>query len=188
MNVLVDGVTPQVIGAAARRCKQWLDHRRDVLMRRSRHRLAAIERRLELLAGMIIVFLNLDEVIRIVREDDEPKEALKARFTLNEIQADYVLDTRLRALRRLEEMALRKEQEELKAREGHDRVATRQREEAMAGVNSCIPAHFAGGPSAIVRLSHWGGSGRITPALQCSVFQGRGVTRSSSTSCPPTES
>ena len=70
-------------------------------MRRSRHRLAAIDKRLELLAGMIIVFLNLDEVIRIVREDDNPKEALKARFSLSELQAVYILDTRLRSLRRL---------------------------------------------------------------------------------------
>src|SRR5208283_4725237 len=84
-----------------------------VLLRRSAHRLAAIERRLELLAGMIVVFLNLDEAIRIIREDDEPKAALMARFSLSDAQANYVLDTRLRALRRLEEMALRKEQKEL---------------------------------------------------------------------------
>ena len=115
--MLVDGVTPRVIGLAEA-LQQWLDHRRAVLIRRSRHRLAAIERRLELLAGMIIVFLNLDEVIRIVREDDEPKTALMARFALNETQANYVLDTRLRALRRLEEMALRKERQELTQEKG----------------------------------------------------------------------
>ena len=112
MNVLVDGVTPRVIGLVEA-LQQWLDHRRDVLQRRSRHRLAAIERRLELVAGMIVVFLNLDEVIRIIREHDEPKGALMARFALSEVQANYVLDTRLRALRRLEEMALRKEQADL---------------------------------------------------------------------------
>ena len=112
MNVLVDGVTPRVIGLVEA-LQQWLDHRRDVLQRRSRHRLAAIERRLELVAGMIVVFLNLDEVIRIIREQDEPKGALMARFALSEVQANYVLDTRLRALRRLEEMALRKEQADL---------------------------------------------------------------------------
>ena len=112
MNVLVDGVTPRVIGLSE--ClQQWLDHRRAVLQRRSRHRLAAIERRLELVAGMIVVFLNLDEVIRIIREADEPKTALMARFTLTETQANYILDTRLRSLRRLEEMALRKEQTDL---------------------------------------------------------------------------
>jgi topoisomerase-4 subunit A len=112
MNVLVDGVTPKVV-SLGEALQQWLDHRRVVLVRRSRHRLAAIEKRLELLAGMVIVFLNLDEVIRIVREDDDPKEALKVRFALTDPQVIYILDTRLRSLRRLEEMALRKEQDEL---------------------------------------------------------------------------
>ena len=112
MNVLVDGVTPRVV-SLREALQQWLDHRRVVLVRRSRHRLAAIDKRLELLAGMIVVFLNLDEVIRIVREEDDPKEALKARFGLSEPQVVYVLDTRLRSLRRLEEMALRKEQDDL---------------------------------------------------------------------------
>jgi topoisomerase-4 subunit A len=112
MNVLVDGVTPRVV-SLGEALRQWLDHRRTVLVRRSRHRLAAIDRRLELLAGMIVIFLNLDEVIRIIREDEEPKEALKARFSLTEPQVVYVLDTRLRSLRRLEEMALRKEEEDL---------------------------------------------------------------------------
>ncbi|MGD1036181.1 MAG: DNA topoisomerase IV subunit A [Roseiarcus sp.] len=117
VNVLVDGVTPRVIGLAEA-LQQWLDHRRSVLLRRSAFRLAAIERRLELLAGMIVVFLNLDEAIRIIREDDEPKAALTARFSLSETQADYILDTRLRALRRLEEMALRKERKELTEEKG----------------------------------------------------------------------
>ena len=117
LNVLVDGVTPRVVGLPEA-LRQWLDHRRDVLLRRSRCRLAAIDRRLELLAGMIVVFLNLDEVIRIVREDDEPKTALMARFSLSESQANYVLDTRLRALRRLEEMALRKELKDLAEEKG----------------------------------------------------------------------
>ncbi len=117
MNVLVDGVSPRVV-TLAEALQQWLDHRRTVLQRRSRHRLGHIERRLELLAGMIIVFLNLDEVIRIVREAEEPKEALMARFKLSDLQANYVLDTRLRSLRRLEEMALRKEQDDLKKEKG----------------------------------------------------------------------
>ena len=112
MNVLVDGVTPRVV-SLAEALQQWLDHRRTVLVRRSRHRLAAIDKRLELLAGMIVVFLNLDEVIRIVREEEDPKEALKARFGLSDNQVVYILDTRLRSLRRLEEMALRKEQDDL---------------------------------------------------------------------------
>ena len=112
MNVLVDGVTPRVV-SLDEALRRWLDHRRDVLLRRSRHRLAAILRRLEQLDGMIIVFLNLDAVIRIIREEDDAKSALKAAFGLTDLQADYILDTRLRALRKLEEMELRKEHKEL---------------------------------------------------------------------------
>jgi len=112
MNVLVDGVVPRVI-SLKEALQQWLDHRRNVLVRGSRHRLAQIERRLELLAGMLIVFLNLDEVIRIIREEEEPKDTLIATFELSEMQANYILDTRLRSLRRLEEMQLRKENDEL---------------------------------------------------------------------------
>jgi topoisomerase IV subunit A len=112
MNVLVDGVVPRVVGLSDA-LRQWLDHRREVLLRRSRHRLAAIDRRLEMLAGMMIVFLNLDEVIRIIREEDDPKATLIAKYKLTEAQVNYILDTRLRALRRLEEMALKREQSEL---------------------------------------------------------------------------
>ncbi|MBI1868539.1 MAG: DNA topoisomerase IV subunit A [Methylocystis sp.] len=112
MNVLIDGAVPRVV-SLDEALRQWLDHRRAVLLRRSRHRLAAIVRRLEVLAGMIVVFLNLDAVIRIIREEDNAKEALKAAFELSELQADYVLDTRLRALRKLEEIQLRKEHAEL---------------------------------------------------------------------------
>jgi topoisomerase-4 subunit A len=108
MNVLVDGVVPRVV-SLAEALKQWIDHRREVLLRRSRHRLGEIEHRLEVLSGMLVVFLNLDEVIRIIREEDEPKEALKARFSFSDVQANYVLDTRLRALRKLEEMQLKTE-------------------------------------------------------------------------------
>jgi topoisomerase IV subunit A len=112
MNVLVDGVVPRVI-SFREALQQWLDHRRSVLQRRSQFRLAEIEHRLEVVAGMQIVFLNLDEVIRIVREEDEPKDVLKTRFVLSEVQANYILDTRLRSLRRLEEMQLRREFEAL---------------------------------------------------------------------------
>ncbi len=112
MNVLVDGVVPRVV-SLGEALRQWLDHRRNVLVRRSRFRLAEIARRLEMLAGMLIVFLNLDEVIRIIREEDEPKQVLIATFALTEAQVNYILDTRLRALRRLEEMQLRQEHEDL---------------------------------------------------------------------------
>ncbi|HRJ68393.1 MAG TPA: DNA topoisomerase IV subunit A [Beijerinckiaceae bacterium] len=112
MNVLVDGLAPRVIGLAeALRC--WLDHRRDVLLRRSRHRLGKIEHRLEILGGLLIVYLDLDEVIRIIREEDDAKAALMARFTLTELQANAILDTRLRSLRKLEEMELKREHEAL---------------------------------------------------------------------------
>lgn len=117
MNVLVDGVTPRVV-SLSEALRQWLDHRRNVLVRRARYRLAEIERRLEVLAGMIIAFLNLDEVIRIIREEDEPKDVLKARFELTDNQANYILDTRLRSLRRLEEMQLRNEHAELTREKG----------------------------------------------------------------------
>ncbi len=112
MNVLVDGVVPKVV-SLEQALRQWLDHRRTVLLRRSRHRLAKIEHRLEVLAGMIVVFLNLDEVIRIIREEDEAKDVLMTRFALSEVQVNYVLDTRLRQLRRLEEMELRREHDAL---------------------------------------------------------------------------
>jgi topoisomerase-4 subunit A len=117
MNVLVDGVVPRVVGLNEA-LRQWLDHRRDVLLRRSRHRLAAIERRLEMLAGMVVVFLNLDEVIRIIREEEDPKAKLIARFKLSEAQVNYILDTRLRALRRLEEVELKREHSELQKEKG----------------------------------------------------------------------
>jgi topoisomerase IV subunit A len=112
MNVLVDGVTPRVV-SLDEALRQWLDHRRAVLQRRSRHRLAAILRRIEQLEGMVIVFLNLDEVIRIIREEDDAKGELKKTFKLTDLQVDYILDTRLRALRKLEEMELRRELDDL---------------------------------------------------------------------------
>ena len=108
MNVLVDGVVPRVV-SLDEALRQWLDHRRNVLLRASRYRAQAIADRLEVLAGMLVVFLNLDEVIRIIREEDEPAQVLQRAFKLSERQVTYVLDTRLRALRRLEEEAIRTE-------------------------------------------------------------------------------
>jgi topoisomerase-4 subunit A len=112
MNVLVKGQVPTVL-SLGEALKQWLDHRREVLVRRSRHRLAAIERRLEVLAGYIIAYLNLDEVIRIIRYEDEPKRELMTAFTLSDVQAEAILNMRLRSLRKLEEMELRREHDEL---------------------------------------------------------------------------
>ncbi len=108
MNVLTADRTPVVLGLKGV-LRAWLDHRQIVLVRRSQHRLAAIERRLEILDGFLAVFLNLDEVIRIIRYEDEPKATLISTFTLNDIQAEAILNMRLRSLRRLEEMEIRKE-------------------------------------------------------------------------------
>ena len=94
---------------------EWLVFRTDTVVRRLKHRQEKVERRLHLLEGLLVAFLNLDEVIRIIRTEDEPKPALIARFGLSEDQADYILETRLRQLARLEEMKIRGEQEELAA-------------------------------------------------------------------------
>ena len=108
MNVLDARGTPRVMGLKA--ClRAFLDHRREVLVRRSEWRVGKIEKRLHLLDGLLIAFLNLDEVIRIVREDEQPKAKLITAFALSELQADFILDTRLRHLARLEEMEIRKE-------------------------------------------------------------------------------
>jgi topoisomerase-4 subunit A len=90
-----------------------LDHRHEVLIRRSNHRLTAIERRLEVLDGYLLVYLNLDEVIQIIREEEHPKPRLIARFSLTDVQAEAILNMRLRSLRRLEEMEIRKEHKSL---------------------------------------------------------------------------
>lgn len=91
----------------------WLTFRRHTVQRRLRHRLDKVERRLHVLEGLLIVYLDLDEVIRIIRFEDEPRERLIERFGLSEIQADAILDTKLRHLARLEEMKLRGEQDQL---------------------------------------------------------------------------
>ncbi|MEM6897237.1 MAG: DNA topoisomerase IV subunit A, partial [Pseudomonadota bacterium] len=140
MNVLIDGVTPKVC-SMKEVLRAFLDHRREVLLRRTRHRLEKIDHRLEVLEGFIIAFLNLDRVIDIIRYDDEPKAALMAEDwdrefprardeedyvspiglplepdpALSEVQTEAILNMRLRALRRLEEMALIREKEELEA-------------------------------------------------------------------------
>ncbi len=108
MNVLTADRTPVVLGLRGV-LRAWLDHRLEVLLRRFRHRLAAIQRRLEVLDGYLAVFLNLDEVIRIIREEDQPKPALIERFELTDMQAEAILNMRLRSLRRLEEMEIRRE-------------------------------------------------------------------------------
>jgi topoisomerase-4 subunit A len=114
MNVLDADRTPRVM-SLREVLRAWLDHRHVVLVRRTEHRLAAIARRLEILDGYLIAYLNLDEVIRIIRTEDEPKPVLMATFSLTELQADSILNMRLRSLRKLEEMEIRKEHKKLSA-------------------------------------------------------------------------
>ncbi|TPI45901.1 DNA topoisomerase IV subunit A [Mesorhizobium sp. B2-9-1] len=108
MNVLSRGKVPNVLSLKGV-LKEWLDHRREVLIRRSKYRLNEIEKRLEILAGYLIAYLNIDEVIRIIREEDEPKQVMMARWSLTDNQAEAILNMRLRALRKLEEIEIRKE-------------------------------------------------------------------------------
>ncbi len=108
MNVLSMGRVPKVMGLKDV-LVEWLAHRREVLQRRSRHRLAAIDRRLEILGGYLVAYLNLDEVIRIIREEDEPKTSLVETFSLTDVQAEAILNMRLRSLRKLEEFEIRTE-------------------------------------------------------------------------------
>ncbi len=114
LNVLSQGKVPKVM-ALNEVLREWLDHRREVLIRRSRFRLAAIERRLEILGGYLIAYLNIDEVIRIIREEDEPKQVMMERFSLTDLQAESILNMRLRSLRKLEEFEIRKEFDALTA-------------------------------------------------------------------------
>ncbi|MEM8574908.1 MAG: DNA topoisomerase IV subunit A [Pseudomonadota bacterium] len=112
MNVLSEGKIPNVLGLR-QVLLEWLDHRQEVLVRRSNFRLSKIDHRLEVLEGYLVVYLNLDRVIQIVREEDEPKPVLMKEFKLTEVQAEAILNMRLRALRKLEEMEIRREHDAL---------------------------------------------------------------------------
>jgi topoisomerase-4 subunit A len=113
MNVLSKGKLPAVMSLRDA-LREWLDHRKEVLVRRTRFRLGEIARRIEILDGYLIAYLNIDEVIRIIRREDEPKPVLMKRFKLSDNQAEAILNMRLRALRRLEEIEIRTENEGLK--------------------------------------------------------------------------
>lgn len=144
MNVLdADGV-PRVMDLKEV-LRAFLDHRKVVLVRRTNFRLAKIERRLAVLEGYLIVFNHLDEVIRIIREEDEPKQALMARFKLTEEQAEAILNMRLRALRRLEEMELRAEHKKLTAEAKNLRALLKSDDaqwDAVAGEIKSIKEQF----------------------------------------------
>jgi topoisomerase IV subunit A len=113
LNVLIKGRVPKVVGLAE--ClREWLDHLRDVLVRRTNYRKTQIEHRLEVLGGYLIAYLNIDKVIKIIRTEDEPKPVLMKTFKLTEVQTDAILNMRLRNLRKLEEMEIRTEEKDLR--------------------------------------------------------------------------
>ncbi len=118
MNVLSGGQIPNVL-SLREVLQQWLEHRIDVLVKRSQFRLKKIEHRLEVLDGYLIAYLNIDEVIRIVRFEDDPKAKLIAKFKLSEVQAEAILNLRLRSLSKLEEVEIRAE---------HDRLSGEKRD------------------------------------------------------------
>jgi topoisomerase-4 subunit A len=111
MNVLDHGV-PKVMGLREM-LNCYLDHRREVIVRRNKHRLGKIEHRLEVLDGLLKAYLNIDEVIRIIRYEDDPKAVMMKRFRLSDIQVEAILNMRLRALRKLEEIEMKREHKEL---------------------------------------------------------------------------
>jgi len=112
LNVIDPAGVPRVMNLKEA-LQAFLDHRREVLQRRSRHRLEAVGHRIEVLRGFVIVYVNLDEVIRIIREEDDPKAEMILRWGLSEVQVEAILNMRLRTLRRLEEIAIQKELSEL---------------------------------------------------------------------------
>ncbi|MGH6870545.1 MAG: DNA topoisomerase IV subunit A [Rhizomicrobium sp.] len=144
MNVLDGGLIPRVM-SLKEALQAFIDHRRDVLVRRSTHRLARIAARLEVLDGYLIVYLDLDKVIRIIRTEDEPKPKLIKAFRLTDVQAEAILNMRLRSLRKLEEMeirreheALTREQKELKKLLGSDKL----KDERLVDEIKAIDAKF----------------------------------------------
>jgi topoisomerase-4 subunit A len=129
INVLDAHGAPVVMGLKAA-LRAFLDHRRQVLARRATHRLSKIDQRLHILDGLLIVFLDLDEVIRIVRQEDDPKSRLIETFELTDIQAEAILNTRLRQLAKLEEMELRREHAQMaEEKEGIERLLASEKEQ-----------------------------------------------------------
>jgi topoisomerase-4 subunit A len=112
MNVLTKDAVPQVLNLK-QVLEAFLEHRHEIVTRRSRYRLAQIDHRMEVLAGMLIAYLNLDEVIRIIREEDDAKVIMMAKWQLSEVQVEAILNMRLRSLRKLEEIEIRKEHDGL---------------------------------------------------------------------------
>ena len=128
MNVIGLNRRPQTIGLVEL-LRQWLEFRRQTVVKRLQHRLEKINDRLHVLEGLLIVFLHLDEVIRIIRQSDDPQQELMRRFKLSEIQVEAILPIRLRQLARLEELKLKKEKNDLEAekREIEDVLSSERR-------------------------------------------------------------
>jgi len=142
MNVLDRGLVPRVMGLKEV-LLAFVDHRREVLERRTRHRLEKIAARLEVLEGYLAVYLNLDKVIKIIRSEDEPKPVLMKAFKLTENQAEAILNMRLRALRKLEEMEIKaehdrltKEQKDLKKLLGSDKLISAKLIEEVKAIDA----------------------------------------------------
>ncbi len=142
MNVLDGGLVPKVM-SLREALQAFIDHRREVLERRTSHRLEKIATRLEVLEGYLAVYLNLDKVIKIIRTEDEPKPKLMKAFGLNEVQAEAILNMRLRSLRKLEEMeiraehdALTKEQKDLRKLLGSDKLKSERLIEEVKAIDA----------------------------------------------------
>ncbi len=158
MNVLSRGRVPMVL-SLAQVLNEWLGHRREVLLRRSRHRLVKIEHRLEVLGGLLVAYLNLDEVIRIIRFEDEPKPVLMQRFKLSDVQAEAILNMRLRSLRKLEEIEIRTENDALNAERAElvALVASPERQkDRIAAEIEAVRAKFGKATSGGARRSSFG--------------------------------
>ncbi|NDW04551.1 DNA topoisomerase IV subunit A [Jiella pacifica] len=133
MNVLSGGKVPKVL-SLKEALSEWLAHQREVLQRRTGYRLGQIERRLEIVSGYLVVFLNVDEVIRIIREEDEPKKELMRTFELTDNQAEAILNMRLRSLRKLEEFELRREFDALTAEKAEKEALLASGEKQWAAI------------------------------------------------------
>jgi len=145
LNALDKGRVPRVMNLKEL-LRAFLDHRHEVLVRRSEWRLSKIAERLEILGGLLIAYLNLDEVIRIIRTEDEPKPFLMRKFKLSEIQAEAILNMRLRNLRKLEEMEIRSEDKMLREEQAAllDLLSSdKKRWAAIADQIKAMQKHFA---------------------------------------------
>lgn len=148
MNVLEGGRAPRVMNLREV-LQAFLDHRHDVLIRRSKFRIEKISHRMEVLEGLLICYLNLDAVIRIIRNEDEPKPALIKKFKLTDVQAEAILNMRLRQLRKLEEMEIKGEHKELKAERAELQALLKDEAKRWAHIAEevkNIKKQFGGGP------------------------------------------